>query len=120
MYKECHFVLSEIAKINQKKINDHLMADDSLQSLNDQKEFNKKEETKPPKLDYAAIFKNTWIRNRFVLFCLVTLYIFISYYGILFSLGGISGSIYEDSLIFSGAELLAYSLSCKPILSYYF
>ena len=70
-----------------------------------------KKSSESSEASYLTIFQNSWLRTRFLLFSALIVYLYLSYNGILFALADIGGNIYENSIVLSIAELLAYVVS---------
>ena len=72
--------------------------------------------SKPSKnWNYLEIFFHPKLRLTIFTFSIVKLYLYMAFFGCLFALSSLGGSIYANSIIAAFAEALGYSLSCKDL-----
>ena len=62
---------------------------------------------------YLILFKNKWLRKRFILFTIVIIYVYFANNGVAFVLGDLSGDIYANALFMATGDLLASIASGK-------
>jgi len=114
-YEKCQEVLCKIANENNKIIDDS--SSNATPEVYTDQTMSPKHQIKHGKLQstseasYLTIFQNSWLRTRFLLFSALIVYLYLSYNGILFALADIGGNIYQNSIVLSAAELLAYIVS---------
>jgi len=76
----------------------------------------KQDDSKEESATYITIFKNSFLRKRFLLYTALVVYLYLAYNGILFSVGEVSGGIYVNSLVVSVPELVSYILSSNSFI----
>jgi len=66
--------------------------------------------------NYLQIIKHPKLRLRVAIFSMLRFYLQFAFFGCIFALASLGGSIYTNSFIAVFAEALGYILACKKFL----
>jgi len=116
-FKSATEVLNKIAQTNEMAVHlqDYIPSPTKIANQIKEKLVEKSVKT----WNYLEIIMNNELRKRVIPFSIVKLYLYMAYYGSLFAVSGLGGSIYMNLLIAGVAEGIGYLLSMKaPGYSY--